>query len=455
MIVPLLLSGCINIKELLEGEKSILRPEIIKVTVPTDAPRPPGKAICPEPAGTEKPAGEEGKPQEPCPSVEEKLLPRELPLQSPEQLMPIPPPASPKPPEEPRSGVSSPSRSAAAAAAPAFSYDNALLSEDVTWHGEVLVRGVVTVAPQATLTIEPGTVVRFGADAGASGAKALLLVHGRVAANGTQEGPVLFTSRFTEPVAGDWQGIVMLGSEKKNLLENCRLEGAETGLDASFSNITLKNVIFTRCATGARLQDTVVTAAGGGARDCDTGLELIDSEIDLRDPAFSGNRRGVVAERSSLYLVGGSFTGNGSVGMKASNSRVRIATGKFTANGAGLLLASSQGSVAACRIAENADFGIALNGSRVKVYGNEIVNNGKAGLKVEDGKGAAWGNSFSANGEYDLINAGSEDFRAMGNWWGEMPPAGIGRRIYDRQADGRRGKVLYLPALETKPAALP
>ena len=42
-------------------------------------------------------------------------------------------------------------------------YDGAVLTEDVTWRGSILVRGFVVVAPQATLRIEPGTVVRFAA----------------------------------------------------------------------------------------------------------------------------------------------------------------------------------------------------------------------------------------------------------------------------------------------------
>lgn len=453
LLAPLLLSGCVQ--RLFEGETNVLRPEIIRVKGHTDSPKPPLKEVCPEP---EKP-GQQGAPQEmspkPCPPVEQKLLPKELSPQAPEQLMPIPPPVSPKPPERPRSGAPQPPRLLAAAVIPDVAVGTTTLAEDVTWLGAVMISGVVTVAPQATLTIGPGTVVRFDGAGSASGAGALLLVQGRLVASGTKEKPILFTSRFTEPQKGDWQGIVMLGSEKKNLLENCRLEGAETGLDVSFSSITLKNVQVTRCGTGMHLQGTVAEASSGGVSSCDVGMALADSEVELRDPHFSGNGSGVVAERSSLYLTGGAFTGNGSTGVKATGCRVEIAACTFTGNGAGLTLAASQGSVAGCRIAENADYGLALAGSQVKVYGNEIVKNGKAGMRVKDGRGVAWGNSFVANGGYDLVNDGREDFRAMGNWWGEAPPAEIGKRIFDRQADGGRGRVIYSPAMEKKPAAIP
>ncbi|HYS44086.1 MAG TPA: right-handed parallel beta-helix repeat-containing protein [Geobacteraceae bacterium] len=452
LLAPLLLSGCI--KGMFEGETNVLRPEIIKVKGHTDSPKPPLKEVCPVPEKPGPVAPQEISPK-PCPPVEQKLLPQELSPQSPEQLMPIPPPVSPKPPEKPQSCTPQPPRLLAAAVTPDVAVSTTTLAEDVTWRGAVMISGVVTVAPQATLTIGPGTVVRFGGTGSVPGGGALLLVQGRLVASGTKEKPILFTSRFAEPRKGDWQGIVMLGSEKKNLLENCRLEGAETGLDVSFSSITLKNVQVTRCGTGMHLQGTVAEASSGGASGCDVGMALADSEVELHDPLISENGSGVVAERSSLYLTGGAFSGNGSTGVKATGCRVKIAACTFAGNGAGLTLAASQGSVAACRIAENADYGLTLAGSQVKVYGNEIGKNGKAGMRVEDGRGVAWGNSFVANGGYDLVNDGPEDFRAMGNWWGDVPSAEIGKRIYDRQADGGRGRVIYSPAMEKKPAAMP
>ncbi|NTW81717.1 MAG: hypothetical protein HGB32_16490, partial [Geobacteraceae bacterium] len=52
-----------------------------------------------------------------------------------------------------------------AAEQPAAVYDGAVITEDVTWRGSILVRGFVVVAPQATLRIDPGTIVRFTATA--------------------------------------------------------------------------------------------------------------------------------------------------------------------------------------------------------------------------------------------------------------------------------------------------
>ena len=455
IVVPLMLTGCA--KGLIGGENTVLRPDIIKYKGTTGTPKPPAKEVCPEPEMTGQPGGEQGKLQpseKPCPPVEQKLLPQELPPRSPEQLMPIPPPAPPKTLDNPRSGVVDPSRRLAVGSQPDFFYRDAILTEDLAWHGEVHITGVVTVAPQSTLTIEQGTTVRFGDKGDKSGQDAFLLVYGRVVANGTREKPVLFTSHFAQPMAGDWQGIAMLGSEKKNLLENCRMEGAETGLAAVYSTITLRNVHFSRCGTGARLRDTVVFSTGGGASGCIVGLSLMDSEAEIRDAGISANRQGIVADGSSLYLAGGTFNRNDLEAMKITDSRVKIAGGNITANGAGLDIVSSQGTISGAKISGNDDYGILLADSPVKVYGNEITANGVAGMKVEDGKGVAWGNSIFANGDYDLVNDGIEEFWAAGNWWGATDPSNVGKRIYDRQTDNGRGRVFFIPVLSGNPLAL-
>lgn len=455
IIVPLLLTGCM--KGLLEGENTVLRPEIIKYKGTTDTPKPPTREVSPEPGGGGQPDGEQEKLpalEKPYPPVEKRLLPQELPVQFPQQLMPIPLPVPPKSPGNPQGSLADPARQLAEGPPPDFSYRDAILTEDVVWRGEVHITGVVTVAPQSTLTVEQGTVVRFGGRRDKNVQNSFLLVYGRVVARGTREKPILFTSHFAQSMAGDWQGIAMLGSEKKNLLENCRIEGAETGLDSSYSTVTLKNVHFNRCGMGARLRDTVVFSTGGGASGCIVGLYLMDSEAELRDAGVSGNRQGVVAERSSLYLAGGTFSRNDLEALRTADSKVKISGGSFTVNGAGIDIVSSQGSLSGAKITGNADYGVLLANSRVKVYGNEIARNGGAGLKVEDGKGVAWGNSIFANGEYDLVNGGTEEFTAMGNWWGAADFSAIGKRIYDRQTDSGRGRVFYTPVLRDNPLAL-
>ncbi len=430
ILTPLFLSGCF-LERMGWGRKEAAQ-EADKIAIPADW-------VGPGVKGTpgEGPAVDEKAP-EPAPSPADKTLPKQANPRNPEAIAPLAPvPAQP--------------RTEPAAESPAdFSYRNAVLSEDTAWHGEVLIEGGVTVAPQATLTVQSGTVVRFRGGSGA-GERASLVVQGRIVVNGTTERPVIFRPLYEEAAAGDWKGVVLLGSGKKNLLENCRVEGAETGFDASFSTITLKNAFFSRCRSGARLQDCLVVMSGGGAGECGAGLILYDSEADIRAAQFLGNRLGIFAGRTSLSLAGARLSANNSLAMYADASRINVSGSAFTGNGAGISLAGCEGSVSGNMIAKNAAYGLVLEQSRVKVNANAIERNVRAGLRVEDGRGIAWGNAFDANGDYDLYNAGTEEFRAVGNWWGEGT-ADPAVRIYDRRTDESRGRVLFQPVLQARPA---
>ncbi|QXE91010.1 right-handed parallel beta-helix repeat-containing protein [Geomonas subterranea] len=327
-----------------------------------------------------------------------------------------------------------------AAFKPQLSYGDQLLAEDTVWRGEVLVEGTVTVAAQATLTVEPGTVVRFKRSEGHT---PILVVQGRIEAAGTKEDPIRFTSSFATSAAGDWLGITLLGSEKRNVLENCRIDGAQTGLEALFSNLTLKGVRAERCAVGMRFQDALVQMEAGGASDCDSGLIFANSEATLRGLNVVGNRVGISALKSSIYLEDGSLAMNRSA-LSCDMCRVKLAGGAALDNGRGVTLLESEGSVSGMKLARNSDYGLSLTGSRVRVEGNLITGNGMQGMLVFDGAGVAWNNIISGNSGHDIYNAGTEEFRAPGNFWGESVP-----RIYD---NGGRGKVNIVPQLKTAPS---
>jgi hypothetical protein len=331
-------------------------------------------------------------------------------------------------------------RRAEAELRPGVVYGDQVLTEDTVWRGEVLVEGVLVVAPQATLTVEPGSVVRFRRR---SAQAPLLVVQGRLVATGTRETPVSFTSNFTAPAAGDWQGIMLLGSEKKNVLENCRVEGAEVGVDALYSSVSLKAVRAERCGTGMRFQDALVTLDGGGALECGTGVRLADSEATLRGLSVTGSRQGLSALRSSIYLVDGNLSGNAAAGFFADSCRVKLQGCVLSGNGSGATLLSGEGSIGSSRLVKNREFGLSLAGARVKVSGNVISGNGNNGVVVADGSAAAWDNAIFGNAGYDLYHSGFDEFRAPANWWGGGQP-----KVYDNNG---RGRVLYAPMLNARP----
>src|SRR5512135_2541538 len=75
--------------------------------------------------------------------------------------------------------------------------NQASLDKDAVWSGKVLVVQPLKVAKGATLTVKPGTEVRFAKGAG-------LTVEGVLKASGKKAAPAVFTSDEKAAAAGDW-----------------------------------------------------------------------------------------------------------------------------------------------------------------------------------------------------------------------------------------------------------
>ena len=106
-----------------------------------------------------------------------------------------------------------------------------VINQDTIWQGEVLITGDVEVAKGATLTILPGTVVRFkkiedfgpeklSLDKENHFPKAEIIVKGSLYAQGSLENKITFTSAEKSPHPGDWGAVNFLGSVQ-NIIEFC------------------------------------------------------------------------------------------------------------------------------------------------------------------------------------------------------------------------------------------
>ncbi|MEJ8757860.1 T9SS C-terminal target domain-containing protein [Pontibacter sp. H259] len=92
-----------------------------------------------------------------------------------------------------------------------------------------LLKGFVYVKDGATLTIEPGTVIKgyIGAD-GVNSKGTLIIERGaKIMAEGTAAKPIVFTSAKPagQRAAGDWGGLIILGKAPVNLGAAARIEG--------------------------------------------------------------------------------------------------------------------------------------------------------------------------------------------------------------------------------------
>lgn len=445
-MLALPLNGCL--KFLYEGEEAPLGKKKIMVTVPAGKVPPTVKPLPEECSDT--------PPKEQCPPapiVEEKLLPHESPP-APDPLGIVPmKPNAPAGNNSLGTPLSDPDRRIIVTQGD-FSYENATLDEDVTWRGTVLIRGSVVIAPQATLRIEPGTIVRFIKSPVLNQAPRLVVM-GRLQCNGSAEKPVLFAPNLADAARGDWGGILLLNSEKRNQLDNCRIEGAETAIESRFSTFSAKGVSISRSGTGLLLRDSTATLLQTIVGDCESGLEAHDSELELREGTFANNRRGIAAYRSALVLVSMNVRDSDQQGILTDECRIKFNSCELSGNGVGALLKGGEGQVFLSRFVRNHEVGLHLSGARIRIQRSLFADNLRDGIRMDDGRGVVWASAFNGNGGYNLANKGQEDVCAVENWWGSNDEKLIMAKLQDTAKDAHLGQVAVFPWLAEKPAGVP
>ena len=333
-------------------------------------------------------------------------------------------------------------------------YDGAVLTEDVTWRGTVLIKGFVVVAPQATLRVEAGTVVRFVGPDYKNGT-ARLVVQGRIHASGTAASPILMTSGRSKSARGDWGGIFLVSTEKRNILEHCRIEYADSGIDARFSSINLKMVSIKKSHTAIVAHDAVVQMIGGSITESQTGIEAHDSEFEIRDATIADCQRGLVMNRSSLGISAVKILDNKLSGLLSDDCRVKISSGEFSENGIGASFKGGEGEIRMTSFMRNLVTALHLQGARMKIHRSRFSDNNRDAIRTEDGLALITGNTFSSNKGFNIYNAGREDAHAVLNWWGSTDRSVIAGKIHDSVRDPSFGNVQIFPWLTENPPFMP
>lgn len=354
-----------------------------------------------------------------------------------------------------QAGNSPPADNAFSGAAPdgsagETSYENTTLTEDVTWRGTVLVRGYLVIASQATVRIEPGTVVRF-MKSSILRQMPRLVVMGRIDVRGLPGRPVLFAPG--DAVGGDagWEGILLLSSEKRNRLEHVRIEGAVTGIEARFSNFSMTDATVIRSRNGMFLRDSVAKLVRVTLERCDTGLEALDSELDLRDGTFVHSRRGVAAVRSTLEMQEVKVKESERFGIDADECRIRMVSCEIAGNRGGVHLRGGVGQIAGSRFVGNREVGLDLVSSRIMIRQSLFADTRGDAVRLEDGQSAIWESSFMGNSGYNLANRGRENVSAVRNWWGSAGERDIAAKLHDGARNSRYGRIDFFPWLPEKP----
>jgi parallel beta-helix repeat protein len=283
------------------------------------------------------------------------------------------------------------------------------IAKDTTWEGEIVVTGDIHVPPGVTLTIAPGTTVRFrriGAEsvgnlfgtASPYYPQAEIIVTGRLVARGTAGKPILFTSAEAKPQPADWGALNFLGSEG-NVVENCRIEYAYNGVHAHGAQVLISNDTFVRnaVAISVKKEEEAKGTPGFG----------IPADITVTGSLIEENRGGINVRSSRAVISRNTIRSNKFFGIWIKEEcRGEISRNEITANQKGIFFYKAEGmTIAANNIHGNLDYDLAL--------------------ADEQGK----------------------DVQAAGNWFGTADRARIEGLVFDGKADPTVARIVVEPFL--------
>ncbi len=114
-----------------------------------------------------------------------------------------------------------------------------VIEEDMVWKGEVVVGSDLIIPSGVTLTVAPGTLVKFIPQE----EPLRILVLGRLIAKGQAQSWIRFTSSSSQPRMGDWWGIEFKSSDSGSVLQNCLIEYGRYGVYCLVSSPWLRGDI--------------------------------------------------------------------------------------------------------------------------------------------------------------------------------------------------------------------
>lgn len=314
------------------------------------------------------------------------------------------------------------------------------ISEDTQWSGSVLVQGMVTVSAQATLTVLPGTVVRFNPESG-------ITVLGRIVVKGTSDQPVSFSSIYMEPAPSDWYGIVLTASSKKNIFEQLKIQGAESAIFSRSSSLEIKSIQISDSLIAIKLTDSIARINSSKISTCASGLVSISSETDIDSLVVEKCRVGVSLTSSSFSAEKLKISSSSQTGLIAEKSHLRIDKSLFSGNQSAAVIVSSDGTLQRSRFLSNAETAILLRGSLFRFSSNQVLDN-RVGMQLEDNLSAIWGNSIYGNSGYNILYLGDDNIYAGGNWFGTPVSSDARKTLFS----SKTGSVIISPTLSLEPA---
>ena len=286
------------------------------------------------------------------------------------------------------------------------------LDKDTVWSGSFLIEGDVYVPPGVTLTVMPGTMVKFRRIDESSDKnlfhsdspyypQAEIIVRGKIIAKGTKKRPIVFTSVEIDAGPADWGAINLLGSTG-NIFEHVKVLCAYNGVHAHGSSASITNSEFTRNGVAISFK----------------------KEFEYPEVPWFGQEADLVITHNLIH------NNKGGIGFR-----------------------KAKATISNNEVRENKFFGIwPKEDSEGVISYNEIEENKKniflyqvKGVKIEF-------NNIYDPVDYNIAVAEIQDFdlNVENNWWGTVNKEKIEEMIYDKMDDEEVGRIIYEPILRSK-----
>lgn len=176
--------------------------------------------------------------------------------------------------------------------------EHSIIKQDTLWKGTISIHDIVVVNKGATLTIEPGTTVRFYkndhdkdgiGDAG-------ILVEGTILAHGTKKDKIIFTSASEKPEKKDWAYVMVLTAQLGNIFEYCEFHYAFTGLQIQYSNAKIADCLFDNNHEGLRFRGANLVAEYNNFYDNTVGIGFagLGGKIVIMNNDIAKNKVGIL-----------------------------------------------------------------------------------------------------------------------------------------------------------------
>lgn len=184
---------------------------------------------------------------------------------------------------------------------------DSVLARDTVWEGDVVISGVVLVKKGVTLTLKPGTTVRFARvdrDKNAVG-DGELRIEGRILAQGTASNRIVFTSAEKSKSVRDWSYVHLLASQADNLFEYCRFEYGFSGVQVHYSNVRIVDCQFLNNHEGLHFNTANVLAEHNTFTNNDSAIRFkrLEGRVVIRNNVIHGNEIGVLFGRQQINAV--------------------------------------------------------------------------------------------------------------------------------------------------------